>query len=102
MTESGRKIGSKQPGIEEQFGCRIEARPGGISEIWLNTFSSDLKHRRSRLLRIWDRIWQIKDRRMPGRSKEAGCDRCKAREDCETRCLLVEIILKIEANKRDQ
>ena len=39
---------------------------------------------------------------MPDRSKEAGCDRCKAREDCEMRCHWVEVILKIEANKRDQ
>jgi len=40
---------------------------------------------RARVLRIRDRVRQIKDGQLPDRPEDARCDGCQAREHCETR-----------------
>jgi CRISPR-associated exonuclease Cas4 len=73
---------------EEQFGRKIERgqveypRSGAIRSVQIHSVD------RGRLLRLRDRIQQIKEGRLPERPKEARCDGCKAREKCETRMSL--------------
>lgn len=73
---------------EEQFGCRIECglveypRSGVIRTVQIHSVD------RSRLLRMRERIQQIKDGRLPDRPKDSRCDDCKVRDRCETRMSL--------------
>lgn len=59
---------------------RIEySRKGIVREVQIHGVD------RGRVLRIRDRIQQIKDGQLPDRPKDANCDKCELRERCETR-----------------
>ncbi|MFB3764688.1 MAG: Dna2/Cas4 domain-containing protein [Methanotrichaceae archaeon] len=59
---------------------RVEyPRTGEVREIQIHSID------RVRVLRIRDRIQQIKDGQLPDRPEDASCDNCTVRERCETR-----------------
>jgi CRISPR-associated exonuclease Cas4 len=73
---------------EEEYGIRIQRgqveypRSGVIRTVQIHSVD------RGRLLRIRDRIQQIKEGRLPDRPEDARCDGCLARDKCETNCSL--------------
>jgi CRISPR-associated exonuclease Cas4 len=74
--------------IEEKYCTRIDRglveypRSGIVREAQIHSID------RSRVLRLRDRIRQIKEGRLPERPKEARCDDCDLRDSCETRVSL--------------
>jgi CRISPR-associated exonuclease Cas4 len=73
---------------EEKYGCRIGKgqveypRSGVIRTVQVHSVD------RGRVLRIRNRIQQIKEGRLPERPEEARCDGCDVRDKCETRMSL--------------
>jgi CRISPR-associated exonuclease Cas4 len=74
--------------IEEKYCTRIDRglveypRSGIVREVQIHSID------RSRVLRLRDRIRQIKEGRLPERPEEARCDDCDLRDRCETRVSL--------------
>jgi CRISPR-associated exonuclease Cas4 len=73
---------------EEKYGVRIKQglveypRLGTVRLVQIHSVD------RSRVLRLRDRIAQIKDGRLPDQPKEAACNSCEVRDRCETRVSL--------------
>jgi CRISPR-associated exonuclease Cas4 len=74
--------------VEEKYGTRISqglveySRSGLIRSVQIHSVD------RSRVLRLRDRIQQIKEGRLPDRPEDAKCDGCEVRDRCETRVSL--------------
>jgi CRISPR-associated exonuclease Cas4 len=74
--------------VEERCGIRIKQglieypRSGTIRLIQIHSVD------RSRILRLRDRIAQIKEGRLPDKPNEPSCDGCEVRDKCETRVSL--------------
>jgi CRISPR-associated exonuclease Cas4 len=74
--------------LGEKYNARIERglveypREGTVREVQIHGID------RRRVLRICDRVRQIKDGQLPDRPEDAMCDVCEARERCETRVSL--------------
>jgi CRISPR-associated exonuclease Cas4 len=73
---------------EEKYGIRIDQglveypRSSVIRLVQIHSVD------RSRVLRLRDRIAQIKEGRLPDRPNEPSCDGCEVRDKCETRVSL--------------
>ena len=71
--------------LAETYGKRINRglvefpRSGIVRPVQIHSID------RARVLRIRDRVRQIKDGQLPDRPEDARCDDCQARERCETR-----------------
>jgi CRISPR-associated exonuclease Cas4 len=74
--------------LGEKYSSRIERglveypREGAVREVQIRGID------RGRVLRIRDRVRQIKDGQLPDRPQSAMCDVCEAHERCETRVSL--------------
>lgn len=74
--------------LGEKYGTRIDRgmveypRSGLVREVQIHSVD------RGRVLRIRDRIQQIKEGQMPDRPEDASCDKCEVKERCETRVSL--------------
>lgn len=70
--------------VDEEYGIRVQRgqveypRSGVIRAVQIHSVD------RGRLLRIRDRIQQIKEGRLPDRPEDGLCDGCLARDKCET------------------
>lgn len=71
--------------LAEKYGTKIDLglveypRSAVIREVGIHSVD------KSRVLRIRDRIQQIKEGTLPDRSDDAHCDKCEVKERCETR-----------------
>lgn len=74
--------------LREKYGTRIDRglveypRSGLVREVQIHSVD------RGRVLRIRDRVQQIKEGQMPDRPEDALCDKCEVKARCETRVSL--------------
>jgi len=74
--------------LGEKFGQRISRgmveypRCGAVRQVEIHAVD------RSRVLRLRDRVAQIREGRLPDRPESAPCDNCEERQRCETRVSL--------------
>jgi CRISPR-associated exonuclease Cas4 len=74
--------------VEEKYGIRINE---GVVEYPRSSLIRPVQIHsvdRSRVLRLRDRIQQIKEGRLPDRPEDAKCNGCEVRDRCETRVSL--------------
>jgi CRISPR-associated exonuclease Cas4 len=74
--------------LDEKYSTRTQrglieyARSGTVREVEIRSID------RSRVLRIRDRVRQIRDGQLPDRPHDARCDQCRLKERCEVKATL--------------